>query len=300
MPDTDQEEWFVGIPDWGQSIDVEIEPLELSPDDPGFGTENPDEEHLEYSKKVKRRIDKLTKKAREMERQQAAAVDYARNIQAENNQLRTRVQDLDQGYVAEYGDRIATQSDSLSRDLETAIATNDTSAQVALNKKLYQLAIEEERVRSAKQQQAQQQQQQQYQQQQYQQQQRSRQYQQQQVPVRADPKATSWAQRNSWFGEDDAMTFAAFGIHKTLVEEEGFDTESPEYYDEIDNRIKIAFPHRFNGSQSSTEVRRPQQAVASATRSGSSGRKTVRLSPSEVAIAKKLGVPLEQYAKYKR
>jgi hypothetical protein len=96
------------------------------------------------------------------------------------------------------------------------------------------------------------------------------------------------------------MTFAAFGIHKTLVEEEGFDTESPEYYDEIDNRIKIAFPHRFNGSQSATEVRRPQQAVASATRSGSSGRKTVRLSPSEVAIAKKLGVPLDQYAKYKR
>ena len=299
MPDIDQEELFVDIPNSGQSVDVEVEPLELSPDDPGFGTENPDEEHLEYSKKVKRRIDKLTKKAREMERQQAAAVDYARNIQAENNQLRTRVQDLDQGYVAEYGDRIATQSDSLSRDLETAIATNDTSAQVALNKKLYQLAIEEERVRSAKQQQAQQQQQQQYQQYQ-QQQQRSRQYQQQQVPVRADPKATSWAQRNSWFGEDDAMTFAAFGIHKTLVEEEGFDTESPEYYDEIDNRIRTAFPHRFNGSQSSTEVRRPQQAVASATRSGSSGRKTVRLSPSEVAIAKKLGVPLEQYAKYKR
>ena len=110
----------------------------------------------------------------------------------------------------------------------------------------------------------------------------------------------TWAQRNSWFGEDDAMTFAAFGIHKTLVEEEGFDTESPEYYDEIDKRIKVAFPHRFNGSQSFTEVRRPQQAVASATRSGSSGRKTVRLSPSEVAIAKKLGVPLDQYAKYKR
>ena len=302
MPDTDQEELFVDIPDSGQSVDVEVEPLELSPDDPDVGTENPEEEHLEYSKKVKRRIDKLTKKAREMERQQAAAVDYARNIQAENNQLRTRVQDLDQGYVAEYGDRIATQTDSLSRDLETAIATNDTSAQVELNKKLSQLAIEEERVRSAKQQQAQQQQQAQYQQQQaqYQQQQQAQYQQQQQVPVRADPKALTWAQRNSWFGEDDAMTFAAFGIHKTLVEEEGFDTESPEYYDEIDNRIKVAFPHKFNGSQSSTEVRRPQQAVASATRSGSSGRKTVRLSPSEVAIAKKLGVPLDQYAKYKR
>jgi hypothetical protein len=235
-----------------------------------------------------------------MERQQAAAVDYARNIQAENTQLRTRVQDLDQGYVAEYGDRVATQADSLSRDLETAIATNDTSAQVDLNKKLAQLAIEEERVRSAKQQQAQAAQAAQYQQQQVQQQQVQQVQQQQPVPIRADPKALTWAQRNSWFGEDDAMTFAAFGIHKTLVEEEGFDTESPEYYDEIDSRIRIAFPHRFNGSQSATEVRRPQQAVASATRSGSSGRKTVRLSPSEVAIAKKLGVPLDQYAKYKR
>ena len=296
MPDNDQEELIVDIPDSGPSVDVEVEPPELiseSTDD-----ENP-EEHLEYSKKVKRRIDKLTKKAREMERQQAAAVDYARNVQAENTHLRTRVQDLDQGYVAEYGDRVATQADSLSRDLETAIATNDTSAQVDLNKKLSQLAIEEERVRSAKQQQAEYQQQQQ-QQAQYQQQQAAYQQQQQQVPVRADPKALTWAQQNGWFGEDAAMTFAAFGIHKTLVEEEGFDTESPEYYDEIDKRIKVAFPHKFNGSQSSTEVQRPQQAVASATRSGSSGRKTVRLSPSEVAIAKKLGVPLDQYAKYKR
>jgi hypothetical protein len=226
-------------------------------------------------------------------------MERGRNVQAENTHLRTRVQDLDQGYVAEYGDRVATQADSLSRDLETAIATNDTSAQVDLNKKLSQLAIEEERVRSAKQQQAEYQQQQQ-QQAQYQQQQAAYQQQQQQVPVRADPKALTWAQQNGWFGEDDAMTFAAFGIHKTLVEEEGFDTESPEYYDEIDKRIKVAFPHKFNGSQSSTEVQRPQQAVASATRSGSSGRKTVRLSPSEVAIAKKLGVPLDQYAKYKR
>jgi hypothetical protein len=306
MPDIDQEELVVDIPSSGQSIDVEVEPLELDPE--RSDAEDPEEEHLEYSKKVKRRIDKLTKKTREMERQQQAAVEYARGVQAENNQLRSRVQDLDQGYVAEYGDRIATQADSLSRDLETAIATNDTSAQVDLNKKIAQLAIEEERVRTAKQQQAQaaqaaqyQQQQAQQQQAQYHQQQQAQYHQQQQqVPVRADPKAMTWAEKNSWFGEDDAMTFAAFGIHRTLVEEEGFDTESPEYYDEIDKRIKVAFPHKFNGSHSSTEVRRPQQAVASATRSGSSGRKTVRLSPSEVAIARKLGVPLDQYAKYKR
>ena len=115
MPDIDQEELVVDIPSSGQSIDVEVVPLELDPERPD--AEDPEEEHLEYSKKVKRRIDKLTKKTREMERQQQAAVEYARGVQAENNQLRNRVQDLDQGYVAEYGDRIATQADSLSRDL---------------------------------------------------------------------------------------------------------------------------------------------------------------------------------------
>jgi len=205
---------------------------------------------------------------------------------------------LDQGYVAEYGDRVATQTESLSRDLETAIATSDTSAQVELNRKLAQLAIEEERVRTAKQQQSQQAQQAQ-QMQQMQQAQQAQQMQ-QASPVRADPKAEEWASRNDWFGEDEAMTFAAFGIHKKLVEEEGFDTESPSYYDEVDLRLREAFPHKFNGGSSHTESRRPQQSVASATRSGSSGRKTVRLSPSEVAIAKKLGVPLDQYAKHKR
>ena len=246
------------------------------------------EEHEDYSKKVKRRIDRLTQKAREAERQQEAAISYARNIQAENQDLKVRVRDLDAGYVAEYGDRVATQSGSIERDLETAIATNDTAAQVSLNRKLAQLAIEEERVRAAKQQMAGQAQQQ-------------AQQQAPQVPTRADPKAEDWASKNAWFGEDDAMTFAAFGIHKTLIEEEGFDTESPEYYSEIDKRIRDAFPHRF-GEQAvpPNGGRRPQQSVASATRTGSAGRKTVRLSPSEVAIAQKLGVPLDEYAKHKR
>jgi len=306
MPDDSirDEDLVVDIPDTGQAVEVEIEPLELtSEDSKGVGSGEPEEEHLEYSKKVKRRIDKLTKKAREMERQQAAAVDFARGMQAENSQLMSRVRDLDQGYVAEYGDRVATQADSLSRDLETAIATNDTSAQVDLNKKIARLAVEEERVRSAQQQQyqaaqAEQYQQQQYQQQQYQQQQS---YQQPPVPARPDPKAATWAEDNSWFGENDAMTFAAFGIHKTLIEEEGFDTESPEYYSEIDRRIRDAFPHRFGEQAVPTNGgRRPQQSVASATRTGSTGRKTIRLSPSEVAIAQKLGVPLDEYAKHKR
>ena len=293
MPETEQN--FVDLPSEGPSVSVEIDKsvVTVSP-----GEDSP--EHEAYSAKVQKRIDKLTKKAREAERQQKAAIDYARGIQQENVALKGRVHNLDVGYVSEYGDRITSQTESITKDLETAIATNDTSQQVELNKKLAQLAIEEERVRSAKAEQT-----------------RMQQAAQQaavapsqaqaapQVPVRPDPKAEEWAENNKWFGENDAMTFAAFGIHKTLVEEEGFDTNSPEYYAEIDKRVRDAFPHKFNDTSveqvvSVSEGRRPQQTVASAVRSSNSGRKTVKLSPSEVAIANKLGVPLNEYAKYKR
>ena len=294
MPE--QEELVVDLPSEGPPVSVDVEPsLEATE------TENPEvqveTEHEDYSKKVKKRIDRLTKKAREAERQQDAALQFARNVQAENQELKNRVQSLDHGYVAEYGDRIATQSEALQRDMETAIATSDTAAQVELNKKMAQLAIEEERVKAAKLQQAQA-----YQQVQAQAQQPMPQPMPQQAPASPDPKAEDWASKNNWFGEDEAMTFAAFGIHKTLVEEENFDTEPPEYYHEIDKRMREAFPHKFNGESAVpvSESRRPQQAVASATRSSGSGRKTVRLSPSEVAIAQKLGVPLDEYAKYKR
>ena len=290
MPEIDQDELTVDLPDSGKQVDVEIEAVSAEA--------SSGEEHENYSKNVQRRIDKLTKKAREAERQQDAAINYAKNMQAENASLKNRVQSLDEGYVAEYGDRIATQNESLARDLETAIATNDTSTQVALNKKLAQLAIEEERVKAAQLQQKTAQAQAQAQAQ-VQAQAQARQPQ-QAAPVRPDPKAEKWASKNPWFGDDDAMTFAAFGIHKRLVEEEGFDTESREYYGELDKRIQEAFPHKFNGTVISSDSRRPQQAVASATRSSSFGRKTVRLSPSEVAIARKLGVPLNEYAKYKR
>ena len=292
MPENKQEELVVDIPSEGNDVAVEVDSSTASVEEISAVEET--EEHEDYSKKVQKRIDKLTHKVREAERQQDAALEYAKNIQAENTQLKDRVQNLDKGYVAEYGDRIATQSESLEKDLETAIATNDTSAQVELNKKLARLAIEEERVAAAKQQQVQ-----------YQQ------HMEQQVnlpkkapplPNRPDPKAESWASKNKWFGDDEAMTFAAFGIHKKLVEEESFDTESPEYYDEIDKRIREAFPHKFNGGTmvSVSDSRKPSQAVASATRSSTTGRKTVRLSPSEVAIANKLGVPLDEYAKHKR
>ena len=294
MPSPDQDELVVDLPSDGADVTVEIDPLTV--DSAEVILDSKDTEHEENSKNVQRRIDSLTKKAREAERQQEAAINNARNIQAENTQLKGRVQDLDQGYVNEYGDRVATQTESLEKDLESAIATNDTAAQVETQKKLAQLAIEEERVKAAKQQQVQ------WQQQIAAQQQAAQQPPRQQVPARADPKAEDWASRNEWFGDDDAMTFAAFGIHKNLVEDEGFDTESPAYYDELDKRIREAFPHRFSGGTtvSVSEGRRPQQSVASATRSSNTGRKTVRLSPSEVAIANKLGVPLDEYAKHKR
>ena len=297
MPE--QDELVVDLPSEGAEISVEIDPSTVAGIDSEVGVDLDGTEHDDYSKKVQRRIDKLTKKAREAERQQEAAINYARNIQAENSQLKGRVQDLDKGYVNEYGDRIATQSEALEKDLESAIATNDTAAQVETQKKLSQLAIEEERVRAAKQQQAQ------WQHRVAAQQQMAAQQAQQaqpQIPARADPKAEDWASKNDWFGDDDAMTFAAFGIHKTLVEDEGFDTESPSYYDELDKRIREAFPHKFSGGTTVavSEGRRPQQSVASVTRSSNSGRKTVRLSASEVAIANKLGVPLDEYAKHKR
>lgn len=294
MPEIEEE--MVDVPSEGKSIAVEvnkddmpgsIEPVSASTED------SDDDEHLDYSKNVQKRIDKLTRKAREAERQQEAAISFARNMQTENQALKGRVQNLDEGYVNEYGDRIASQTESLEKELETAIATADTAAQVEAQKKLSQLAIEEERVRAARAEQKRMQQQPPPQQAQ----------QAPQVPARPDPEAEKWAEENEWFGKDDAMTFAAFGIHKTLVEQEAFDTSSPEYYAEIDKRMKEAFPHKLNGGSqevSVSEGRRPQQAVASATRSSSSGRKTVKLTPSEVSIANKLGVPLNEYAKYKR
>tara|TARA_R110002020_G_scaffold32927_2_gene100788 strand:- start:509 stop:1390 length:882 start_codon:yes stop_codon:yes gene_type:complete len=293
MPETERN--FVDLPSEGPEVSVEIDKSEVV-----VSPEENSPEHEEYSAKVQKRIDKLTKKAREAERQQKAAIEYARGIQQENVTLRGRVHNLDVGYVNEYGDRITSQTQAITKDLETAIATNDTSQQVELNKKLAQLAIEEERVRAAKAEQTQMQQ--------AAQQASVAPPQEQaipQVPTRPDPKAEAWAENNKWFGENDAMTFAAFGIHKTLVEQEDFDTNSPEYYAEIDKRVREAFPHKFNDTAveqvvSVSEGRRPQQTVASAIRSSNSGRKTVKLSSSEVAIANKLGVPLIEYAKYKR
>ena len=239
---------------------------------------------------TQKRIDRLTKKMREAERRENEAVNYAKKVQEESNGLKQRFQQLDTSYVAEYSTRVQNQMEQAEKELARAMEMGDTQAAVAANKTMISLTSQNERAQQA--QQAQERQRQQVVQQPQMQQAPSP----QQAPQvkRPDPKAEEWATRNDWFGQDDAKTFAAFGIHKRLVEDEGFDPTSNDYYNELDRRISDTF-----GGSSPTASKRAVQTVAGVSRnsSGRSGKK-VRLTPSQVAIAKKLGVPLEAYAKY--
>jgi hypothetical protein len=266
-----------------------------------FDTEETSEEELaQYSESVQKRINRLTKKMREAERQREEALRYAQNVQSEAEQIRQRMQSLDQGYMSEYGTRLSLQQQQAENELRRAVELGDAEATVQAQKKLTELAIASNGYTQA-QTRAQQQAQYAAQQQQYaaQQAQYAAQQTLKQTPQKPDPKAEQWAEKNNWFGQDEAMTFAAFGIHKKLVEDEGFDPSSDDYYNELDRRIKREFPHKF-GEDTGTS-RKPAQTVAGVTRSTTvSGRKgnRVKLSPSQVAIARKLGVPLEEYAKY--
>ena len=237
---------------------------------------------------TQKRINRLTKKMREAERQREEALNYAKNVQAESEQIKQRMQSLDNNYVNEYSSRVTSQMEQAEAELSRAIEIGDSAATVQAQRKLTNLAIQADRAEQAKAQQEQQKAQAQAVAQQVPQQAP------QQAPRRPDAKAEQWALRNTWFGDDEAMTYAAFGIHKKLVEEEGFDPTTDEYYTELDRRID----DKFNTGAKTTS-KRPAQTVAGATRttSGRSGKK-VRLTPSQVAIAKKLGVPLEEYAKH--
>ena len=237
---------------------------------------------------TQKRINRLTKKMREAERQREEALTYAKNVQAESDQMKQRMESLDNNYVNEYSSRVTSQMEQAEADLSRAIEIGDSASTVAAQRKLTSLAIQADRAEQAKAQQEHQKAQTQAVAQQVPQQAAP------QVPKRPDAKAEQWALRNSWFGDDEAMTYAAFGIHKRLVEEEGFDPTTDEYYSELDRRID----GKFNAGAKTTS-KRPAQTVAGATRStsGRSGKK-VRLTPSQVAIAKKLGVPLEEYAKH--
>jgi hypothetical protein len=239
---------------------------------------------------TQKRIDRLTKKMREAERQREEALKYAQGVQAEAQQLKRRMDTLDTNYVNEYSSRVETQMATAEQELARSIEMGDTNGVIEAQRKITRLAIENDRAQQAKVQQER------YAQQiKAQQEARVNQPMPQQQPRRPDPKAERWAHRNEWFGSDEAMTYAAFGIHKKLVEDEGFDPQSDEYYTELDRRVANEFPHKLNGGS-----KRPAQTVASVSRSssGRSSGKKVRLTPSQVAIAKKLGVPLEEYAKY--
>jgi hypothetical protein len=242
---------------------------------------------------TQKRIDRLTKKMRTAEREREEAMRYAQNIKSESDNLKSRLNNLDGAYVQEYSNRIDSQMKEAEQQLKQAMELGDTSAAVEAQRRFTQLAVETDRANQAKaQQQRQQEQAKQYAQQPMQQ------PMQQPVVKKPDPKAEDWASKNNWFGQDEAMTFAAFGIHKKLVEEEGFDATSDEYYDELDNRIAEEFPHKVktNGAGS----KRPAQTVASVSRSatGRNSSKKVRLTPTQVDIARRLGVPLEEYAKH--
>ena len=241
----------------------------------------------EYSEGVQRRIAKLTKKWREAERQKEAAIDYAKGVQYEHSQLKTRFSKLEPNYVKALENRVTAGMDAAKAKLTTAREAGDINAEVDAQKSIAQLGIEEVRLNALK----------------------DRQSQDKEKEVRTpslqdtvgrtpppDPKAEAWAEKNAWFGKDNAMTYTAFDYHKKLTEDEGFDPNSDEYYTEIDKRMKLDFPHKF-GKTDSQESTKLTQTVASAKRSVNPSRKTIRLTSSEVAIAKKLGVPLEEYAK---
>jgi len=241
---------------------------------------------------TQKRIDRLTKKMREAERQREEALKYAQSVQAEAQQLKQRMDTLDTNYVQEYSSRVESQMASAEGELARAMEVGDTNAVVEAQRKITRLAIENDRAEQAKAQQERSAQAAETQQAAQVSQPSS-----QAQPRRPDPKAEAWAQKNEWFGSDEAMTYAAFGIHKKLVEDEGFDPKSDDYYTELDRRMGDEFPHKLGNSGGS---RRPAQTVASVSRntSGRSSGKKVRLTPSQVAIAKKLGVPLEEYAKH--
>jgi hypothetical protein len=241
----------------------------------------------EYSEGVKKRIAKLTKKMREAERQKEEAIQYARRVTAEKNELGKTATSLDKNYTQEMEGRISSSIAAAQSKLAIAREQGDAKAEVEALTSISQLGYEQGKLAEIKSRHA---------------------MQEKEAKARPvlptqpnqpvpppDPKAEDWASKNEWFGKDNAMTYTAFDLHRKITEEEGLDPQSDEYYVEIDKRIRLEFPHKFGKVEKQTS--KPTQNVASATRSSKTGRKTVRLTSSQIAIAKKLGVPLEEYAK---
>ena len=248
-----------------------------------------DDEFQKSENQTQKRINRLTKKMREAEKSADEATRFAQIKARENEELAKRLDQMDNSYVDQYSGRVESELNQTEASLRSAMEIGDTEAAVAAQRKMTQLAVEADRAAQAK----------------ASNERRQRQPIQQQPVAQApaptarpDPKAEQWAQKNDWFGEDSAMTYAAFGIHKEIVESEGIDPKSDEYYDVLDRRMKDEFPHKFKDG---VQNKRPAQTVASVNRSVGTGRSSgnkVRLTSRQVAMAKKLGVTLEQYAKY--
>ena len=274
-------------------VETEAPKQETETEEPVKVEEKKQDENLEdYSKGVQARIAKLTRKMREAERREQAAIDYAKAVEEKRLALEKRFEKTDADYVKKFETSIQTGLEAAQKELAAAIEAGDAQAQVEANKRIATLAFENAKLDQAK---------------------AGREEAQAEKPVNLnqggnvqqpamddpinpDPRAEAWASKNSWFGTDRAMTYTAFEIHKDLTEKEGYDPNSDEYYAEVDKRIRVDFPHKF-GNTEQKQPTTPVQTVASANRSVKPGRKQVRLTSSQVAIAKKLGVPLEEYAK---
>ena len=245
------------------------------------------DEVQEYSEGVQKRIAKLTRKMREAERQKEEAVAFADAVNKQKSDLEGRLSKLDKSYTSEFESRVKNSMVAAKQALKTAIESQDVEGQIAAQEQIANLTMDAARLNAMK----------------VAEESKPKEVnvtpQQTRQAAQTDPMAEAWAADNSWFGNDSAMTYTAFDIHKQLVEKEGFDPKSREYYEEVDKRIRVEFPHKFDKIEDNTTERtKPVQNVASAKRSASTkGRKTVKLTPSQVAIAKRLGVPLEEYAK---
>jgi len=246
----------------------------------------------EYSESVKKRISKLTSKFREEERQRNEAIKFAESVKKQNEELKAKLDKLDNTYVGEFDTRVQSQSIAAKEAYRKAVEENDVDAMYEAQQNISRIAMEEARLNQIK---------------------RDREEEAKRVeangatpapaqptapPPKPDPKAEEWAKKNTWFGQDQTMTYAAFGLHKQLIEDEGFDATSDEYYTELDNRIRSEFPHKFQEAQKRSNSPRVASAGTTASKSSTKGRRTVKLTPSQIAIAKRLNVPLEEYAKY--
>ena len=297
--EADQQAAEINLDNKGEPEKVEapkeekIEVEEVSEVDKTFENEretklNKKDEVQEYSEGVQKRIAKLTRKMREAERQKEEAIAFAEVTNKQKAELEGRLSSLDKSYTSEFETRVKTNMAAARQALKTAIESQDVDGQIAAQEQISNLTMDAARLNAMK----------------VASESKPKEVnvtpQQTRQPAQTDPMAEAWAADNVWFGNDSAMTYTAFDIHKQLVEKEGFDPKSREYYAEVDKRIRVEFPHKFDKIEDNTTERaKPVQNVASAKRSASTnkGRKTVKLTPSQVAIAKRLGVPLEEYAK---